>query len=107
MTQHFVKDPAAVAAWKKLHKKTDKDLGAALRAHEITVNRWINGVRAIPFPWAKLLCEVIGVGFADLIEERLTPPPQRRPHPAVATAEQVIETHRLPGRAPSSEARTA
>lgn len=102
MTQHFVKDHAAVAAWKKAHKKTDKDLGQILRVHPITVSKWINRMNAIPYAWAKLLAETIGVPFENLIETSTTCAPEHS-QPTARTAEQVIEHAQLPGAQPQSE----
>lgn len=90
MIELWVRKPV-VAAWKasaeKGERRTDESIAAALRLGINTVSRYINRAVPIPYAAARLLADTMGVPFTSLIEERLTPPPQPRPHPAVTAAE--------------------
>lgn len=59
MIQLFSRDQKPFRLWKAEHQKTDSDLAAVCRVHLATMNNWINGKTAVPFPAAKLLTETI------------------------------------------------
>lgn len=105
--REYILNKPAVAAWKARHKQTDEMIAKAIGASYPSWCRWLNGHSPIPLNQLMALAVLMEIeNPRDLVEERLGPPPQRRDHVDVRSAEQVLADANLPGQ-PHQRAKSA